>query len=182
MNHWLKLGVVGRAHGLRGSFFVSGRDEAIPSYLKKIIIGPSPETGKSAVIEQATWQNGRAAIKCDIAGDRTEAEKWTGQTVWCEAGAIKVDDQSEYLVSDLKGRTVVDSDGVTIGLIEDVAVMPASINLIVINDDQSADVEIPMIAHYVDMNFVRGAKELRLIVTAETFAEIWNPKAKGRKP
>lgn len=176
MGHWLKLGVVGRAHGLRGSFFISGRDEPFPPTLKSIVIGRSPEAGKTAIIEQVNWQNGRVALKCDIASDRTAAEAWTGQDVWCEASAIAVDEASEYLVSDLKGRTVIDSAGTAVGTIDDIAIMPASLNLIVANPDKSADVEIPMITTYVDMGFSRSSKELRLTVLADTFADVWNPR------
>ncbi len=177
---WIKLGVVGRAHGLRGSFFVSGRDEPLPDTLKKLIIGPTPETGVVATIEQCQWQNGRSIIKCDIATDRTSAEKWTGKQIWCDASAVVVDEETEYLVSDLKGRVVVDSDGKEFGVVDDVAVMPASVNLIVVNADASADVEVPMIATYVDMSFIRGEKTLALAVPGDTFADVWNPKVKKR--
>ena len=180
MTHWMKLGVVGRAHGLRGSFFISGRDEPFPPHLKKIVIGKTPDTGKTAIIEQMAWQNGRVTLKCDIAADRTAAEAWTGQEVWCEAAAIAIDDSSEYLLSDLEGRQVIDSDGVAMGTVDDIAVMPASINLVVLNPEGTADVEIPMISTYVVMTFARGAKDLHLTVPADTFADVWNPRGKKR--
>ena len=109
----LKLGIVGRALGLQGFFFVSGRD-----------------------------------------------------------------DSKEFLLKDLMGRRVIDSDGVIVGDVEDVVPMPASINIVVAKLDKSADVDIPMISDYIDMSFQRGGKELKLVVPASTFEEIWNPRIK----
>jgi hypothetical protein len=56
--------------------------------------------------------------------------------------------------------------------------MPASINIIVLKPDESAEVDIPMISDYVDMNFDRGGSELKLMVPGDTFDEIWNARVK----
>jgi 16S rRNA processing protein RimM len=173
---WLKLGVVGRAHGLRGSFFVSGRDEPIPAHIKKIWIGDLADQSVAVTIEQIQWQSGRPVLKCDIASDRTAAEKWIGKSLWLPVDEIRVDDANEYLLMDLKGRTVLDSANAIVGTVDDVFVLPASINLIVLNADGSGDVEIPMIATYVDMGFMRGGSEIRLVVLKDTFEEVWNPR------
>jgi ribosomal 30S subunit maturation factor RimM len=175
---FLKIGIVGRALGLQGSFYVSGRDEKIPAGIKKIYVGSEPETAKVAEVISSGWQNGRPFLKCSLADNRTSAELITGQVIWLDASSVEVDDSKEYLISDLKGRLVIDCDGVEVGVVEDVMMLPASNNLIVFNLKRNADVDVPMISQYVDMNFQRGGKDLKLLVTADVFDEIWNARDK----
>jgi len=177
---FLKIGIVGRALGLQGSFYVSGRDEPIPTTVKQIKIGRSIETARDARILKSLWQKGRASIVCDLAGDRTSAELLTGMSIWVDASNIVVEDDSEYLLVDLRGREVIDVNGETIGIVQDVVRMPASTNLIVLSEARDADVEIPVIADYVEMGFKRGESRIKLTVAAETFDEIWN--SRGKKP
>ena len=174
----LKLGIVGRALGLQGFFFVSGRDEPISSKVLTVKIGKTLESAREAKVITHGWQTNRPTIKCTLASDRTAAELLTGMTIWAEDDCVEVDDAKEYLLKDLLGRRVVDSDGVIVGDVEDVIKMPASINVGVVNLAKSADVDIPVSSHYFDMSFHRGGKELKLIVPASTFEEIWNPRNK----
>jgi 16S rRNA processing protein RimM len=181
---FLKLGIVGRALGLQGSFYVSGRDEAIPDTVKMIRIGANAETGREAKVTSCGWQNKRPFLKCTLAADRTAAELLTGQSIWVEESQVQVDDRHEFLLRDLIGRMVIDVDGIVVGAIEDVVHMPASINLTVVNPAGSADVDIPMIPDYVDMTFARGGKKLHLVVQGSVFEEIWNsrvPRDKNKK-
>lgn len=174
----LKLGIVGRALGLQGSFYVSARDEAIAATVKTVKIGRTLESARDAEITSRGWQQNRPTLKCSLAHDRTTAELLTGMTIWVEDSQVKVDDSKEFLLKDLIGRKVIDSDGSEIGLIEDVIKMPASINIVLVKSDGSADVDIPMISDYVDMKFGRGDKELKLMVPISTFDEIWNSRVK----
>jgi ribosomal 30S subunit maturation factor RimM len=174
----LKLGIIGRALGLQGSFFVSGRDEAIPDSVKVVKIGRTIETARDADVISRGWQQKRPVMKCSLAADRTAVELLTGMSVWVDESTVHVDNSSEYLLKDLIGRAVSDSDGSHVGTIEDVLQMPASINIVVVKDDNSADVDIPMITDYVDMDFKRGEKELRLVVPVSTFEDVWNSRIK----
>lgn len=174
---WLKLGIVGRAHGLKGSFFVSGRDEEVAESVRTIRIGVDATTAKDLKIEQRFWQSGRPALKCEGISDRTTAETLTGQSVWVEAAQIHVDESKEYLLSDLKERRVVDSNGVPVGVVEEVYVSPSGgVNIIVLDEKKNADIEIPMVETYINMNFKRGEAVLHLVVPVDTFEEIWNER------
>ena len=174
----LKLGIIGRALGLQGSFFVSARDEAIPDTVKVVKIGRTLETARDAEVLSRGWQQKRPFLKCSLASDRTAAEQLTGMTIWVDDSAVHVDNSREYLLTDLIGRVVTDSDGSRLVMIEDVLQMPASINIVVVNADKTADVDIPMIKDYVDMDFKRGEKELRLVVPASTFEDVWTSRIK----
>jgi ribosomal 30S subunit maturation factor RimM len=175
---FLKLGIVGRALGLQGSFYVSGRDEPIPDTVISVKIGRTLQTAREGQIISRGWQQGRPNIKCSLAGDRTASELLTGMTIWVDESQIKLDNSKEFLLKDLQGRTVIDSDGIVLGTVDNVIKMPASINIIVLKPDESADVDIPMISDYVDMNFDRGGSELKLMVPGDTFDEIWNARVK----
>lgn len=175
---FLKLGTVGRALGLQGSFYISGRDEAIPNSVVVIKIGTTLETARDAKIISMAWQHDRPVIKCSLAGDRTSAELLRGMSIWVEDVKIAIDDSKEFLLKDLFGRKVIDVNGVMIGTVHDVIRMPASVNIVVLRPDSSADVDIPMISTYVDMKFERGSDVLRLTVPVDTFDEIWNPRPK----
>jgi 16S rRNA processing protein RimM len=175
---FLKLGTVGRALGLQGSFYVSGRDEAFPANIKTILIGRSAEDAKLAQVISVSWQRDRPLIKCSLAGDRTAAEALRGLSIWVKSSEIEIDDSKEFLLKDLVGRSVYDCENIEMGSVADVVIMPASINLIVLNQAKSADVEIPVIPAYVDMNFERNDNRLKLVVPASTFEEIWNARKK----
>ncbi len=174
----LKIGIVGRALGLQGSFYVSGRDEPMPESLKIVQIGRTVDTAKDAKILKSFVQNGRPVILCDLASDRSSAELLTGMSIWAESHLISVQDDKEFLLSDLKGRKVFDADGVLLGIVEDVIKMPASVNIIVVNPSGSSDLEIPVISDYVDMSFKRGENSLCLNVPGAVFEEIWNSRVK----
>ena len=175
---FLKLGIVGRALGLQGSFFVSSRDEAISDNVKAVKIGRTLDTARDAEVVSRGWQQKRPFMKCSLAGDRTAAELLIGMIIWVDESTVQVDNSKEFLLKDLVGRVVIDSDGCGVGVVEDVFQMPASINILVVNDQQTADVDIPMIKDYVNMDFKRGEKELRLVVPVSTFEEVWNPRVK----
>lgn len=175
---FLKLGIVGRALGLQGSFYVSGRDEAIPLTIKVIKIGRTAESARDAEVISRGIQKGRPFLKCSLASDRTAAESLTGLPIWISADQIKVDETKEFLLKDLEGRSVLDVDGKLMGSVVEVVKMPASINIVVLKPDGSADLDIPMISTYVNMSFDHGGADLHLVVPMSTFDEIWNERTK----
>jgi hypothetical protein len=65
-----------------------------------------------------------------------------------------------------------------VGRVEDVLKQPASINMLVVNQEKKADLEIPVIADYVDMGFRRGERLINLKVDKSVFDEIWNTRGK----
>lgn len=181
---WLKIGRVGRAHGLRGDFFVSGRDEPIPKSYGKLLIGDVPESARPTTIEKLGWLNERPVLKCSLASDRTAAEQLSGQPIWVAASAVQVDNAKEYLWSDLEGRQVNDARGVCLGRVRSVYNAGAG-DVIEIEDQVGRLLDVPMIAQYFDMSFTRGESELTLVVTADFFNELWQdvrpPKVKSTK-
>lgn len=177
---FLKIGIVGRALGLQGSFYVYGRDEALPGSIRSIKIGATLEVAQEAQIVKTAWQNGRASVICSLATNRTEAELLKGMNIWVHESQIHLINDREYLLIDLIGRQVIDVEGAVIGRVEVVLKQPASFNMLIVNQDQTADVEIPLIGDYVDMSFRRGDGVIKLTVNKDVFADIWNPRSKNQ--
>lgn len=175
---FLKLGTVGRALGLQGSFYVSGRDEPIPETVKIVLIGNSVESAREATISSLSWQHDRPLIRCSLAADRTAAESLRGMSIWVPSSQVAIDESKEFFLKDLVGRSLFDSEGALVGCVDDVVIMPASINMIIVSPDGTHDVDIPIISSYVDMNFERQGNSLKLVVPASTFEDIWNQRKK----
>jgi 16S rRNA processing protein RimM len=174
---WLKIGRVGKAHGLRGDFFVSGRDGPIPNNYREVMIGKSEDSARPAKIEKSGWLSEKPVLKCSLAGDRNAAEELNGQAIWVDEQAIKIDDASEYLWSDLEGRQVSGSDGACLGRVRSVYNAGAG-DVLEIEDSKGRVLGIPMVSQYVDMSFTRGGDELLLVVPIETFADLWQTPPK----
>jgi 16S rRNA processing protein RimM len=178
---WLKIGRIGKAHGLRGDFFVSGRDAPIPKQYGQIYIGETVETAKCTVIEKSGWVSERPVIKCSLAQDRTSADALTGLSIWVDSASVSVNDSSEYLWSDLEGRQVNSVDGTVMGRVRSVYNAGAG-DVIEIEDSNRRLLGVPMISNYVDMSFVRGGSELSLAVPCDVFDDLWQePKKEDAK-
>jgi ribosomal 30S subunit maturation factor RimM len=176
---WLRLGRVGRAHGVRGSFFISDRVDKIPDTIEHIFVGDDPDKVPPIKILGRFMTGSRPAITCEGISDRNTAEAMTGQLVWVESERIKVDDRSEYLLSDITGRSVHDGRGNLVGVVESCYMTNYDgVNVLIYNQDKHADIDIPFSSTYFDMSFKRGGHQVTLIVEIDFFEEIWNPREK----
>jgi len=180
---FLRVGTVGKASGIRGAFFVSGRDQPFdgPEY-RRIHVGPNPETARVLIVESCVVRSDRPLITCRGINSRTLAEELTGAPIWIPAAAVSLDDANEYLWGDLVGRMVTAACATAVGVVTQVQNYGASDVLDVRRASDGARVAIPMVPAWVDMNFVRGTKDLRLVVPAEYFADLWIVPSPQRKP
>lgn len=172
-NSWLQIGIVGKAQGLHGAFFVAQRADDLPKGLRRIVVGPDPETGRCLTVQVARRSAGRPVIQCHELTSREAAETLKMQPIWCERSLIPLAEDSEYLWSDLVGKVVQDSSGLRLGRITAVGNFGAS-DVVRIDADDGQWTEVPFVAAYFDMKFRSDSPELRLTVPAETLAETWN--------
>jgi len=119
---------------------------------------------------------GYPVVTCDACLSRNDAEALRGVAVWVSAHRVKIDDQHEYLWSDLVGRAVVDSDQAVVGTILRVCNY-GSADIVVLGHEQKGELEIPFVATYFDMNFKRGDGQLLMVVSGATFAGLWSSEA-----
>lgn len=178
MTPWVRIGTIGKAHGLRGAFFVSGRDEPIPSTIKIILIGKSPEDSKkSNLLSRSTGAGNSEVLRCDAALDRTAIESLQGQALWVHRDELGLEDEGDCLRTDLIGKQVMDSRGSMVGTIDNIYNCGASDIATITNGNKGVD--IPIVATYFDMNFSADSPQLQLTVTSDVFDDLWE-ELKGR--
>ena len=93
------------------------------------------------------------------------------------ADAVKVDEKTEYLWSELIGRKVKDSEAAVLGQILRINNY-GSTDIAVIGHDEKGELEIPLVPVYFAMDFGRSDSVLHLVVPAETFSGLWSSEAK----
>jgi 16S rRNA processing protein RimM len=172
-NAWLQIGIVGKAQGLRGAFFVAQRDEGLPEGLDRIVVGPDPEKARPLTVIETRRSGERPVLQCREVTTREAAEALKMQPIWCDRALVPLEEESEYLWSDLVGKSVLDSEGQRLGRITAVGNFGAS-DVVRIDADNGQWMEVPFVSAYFDMNFRSDTPELRMTVPADTFAETWN--------
>ena len=170
---WIQLGVVGRPHGLRGAFFIAGRDELLPESLGTVWIGPQPEKAPSFAILGCRWQSGRVQLELAGLTSREAVDDHKGQALWCQRQDLEIDETSEYLWADLIGRQVLDLSGELIGVTEQIQNHGASDILTLRSRETGRYLDIPLVESYVRMDFGRIGSPLQLTVNADVFDEAW---------
>jgi 16S rRNA processing protein RimM len=168
---WIQLGIVGKAHGLNGAFFVSGRDEELPE-VKTLLIGPSQEKSREFKVKVIRWQNDRPVLQCEEIKSRTEAEALTHQKIWADRDSLEIDDDEEYFFSDVIGKKIVDIEGKDFGEIVDMVNYGAT-DIAIIEDGKGRTAEIPFVDAYFNMDFDIDDEVLHLLVASDVFDEVW---------
>ncbi len=176
MNAWIQLGIVGKAHGLNGAFFISQRDEALPPQLKNVSIGPDPERAPSFLVDFCRMQSDRPLLQCQSLRSREAAESLLLQPIWCRREAIAIDEGAEYLWGDLIGKEVLDINGARLGKILEIGNFGASDLVRIVEQSEGQKpryLELPFVASYFDMSFRSSDRVLRLVVNKDLFDDIW---------
>jgi 16S rRNA processing protein RimM len=144
LSRYLNLGKVGKPHGLKGAFFVSGRDEALPK-VDRIYIGSKPESTPSVRITSMKWQGDRSVLEIESIRDRESAEAILHQDIWIERSQLKLE-ATDCLWIDLEGKVVWTSDHMELGRISDVANYGASDIVEIVKGKQR--MSLPLIQDY----------------------------------
>ena len=99
----LTVGVIGRPHGLDGSFHVSRARAALLEHGAEVFVDGHPRT-----VERRSGTPDRPIIRLSGATDRTAAEALRGQELRVPRSAVGPLDDDEYWAEDLVGCAVVD--------------------------------------------------------------------------
>jgi 16S rRNA processing protein RimM len=118
----IQLGVIGRAHGVRGLVKVASHT-ADPADLTAY--GPlSDAEGRQYVLR---WKGDGVAEVSRLADgqerrvtDRNDAEKLTNTRLFVDRSALPVADEEEFYITDLIGLAVVGADGQALGTVQTV--------------------------------------------------------------
>ncbi len=170
---WIQLGIVGKAHGLGGAFFVSQREDILPKSVKTFRIGPMPESAPSFTVKINRKQAGRPVLQCSEISQRESAEALIGQALWALRTDLGLDDETEYLWADLIGKLVYDSEAELVGTLVQVGNFGAS-DVVQIRRDSGGLLEVPFVKAYFDFSFTPQDERLRMTVPRSTFAGTWS--------
>ena len=172
---------MGKAHGLKGAFFVSGRREKIPLDYREIWIG-NPNAGpfqQTKIIESSVHQN-RPILICSLARNRSAAENLVNQELWVDRAKVTLNEDIEYLWDDLIGSSVVDIDDMKVGSVKHVYNTGASDVLVIASDaNPQMLIDLPLTEAFFDMAFRASKKSLKLKLSAASLEDLTYP-SKGK--
>jgi 16S rRNA processing protein RimM len=142
------VGVVGRAHGLKGEMCVHLHDPTSHSLFSvdTIVISPGePEEGERYVLSAARQKNADVVIRLEGISTRDQAEALRGRSVMVASADLAEPDENEFYDRDLQGMEVRAVDGATIGRVVAVEHPPANDVLVVELAGRDAFLDVPMV-------------------------------------
>ena len=141
----VKLGVVGRPHGLRGELHFAGdpstRDTLQPTVRLRLVTATHSQ---EFVVEQVRDAPRGLVLALDGVGDRSEAERWVGAEVFISRDSLSSSADS-YFDFELVGLEVVSDEGVVLGRVSEVLATGAN-DVLVIASTSGGELLIPAIA------------------------------------
>ncbi|HEV7918560.1 MAG TPA: ribosome maturation factor RimM [Solirubrobacterales bacterium] len=136
----VRVGRVGKPHGVRGGFYVEGAIAVDP-------ISPGSTITIAARQFKVTNRAGtdaRPILAVEGIDDRDQAASLRGETVWSPREAVPLDDD-EWLATDLEGMKVVTADGTVIGTVERLTNLP-SVDILEVPRAHADDMMLPMVS------------------------------------
>ena len=167
---YLCLGKIGKPHGLKGAFFVAGRDTPLPD-VSEICIGLNPDLGAWVLVSRNEQQGERAILEVSSILDRTTAEGLIHQPIWIKRTDLHLD-KEEFLWIDLEGQAVFSADGVKLGDISTVANYGAS-DVVEIESNEKF-LSLPLISDYFSLPIAPGPIHLKQ--DSDFFLDLWEIK------
>ena len=170
MNHpWKEIGVIGRAQGLKGDFFVN-RQGLLPESHKDVVIGDTPQNGLHAsILSQKIYKN-KSLIRLSKLLDRTALEPYVGKILW---GKSNIADNP---FEDFLGVEIFDQQKQYVGKIHEVYNHGGTDN-IELQDQEGNFLEIPLCeAYFLHRD---DPEKIQLACEKEIFDDFWyHPKTK----
>jgi 16S rRNA processing protein RimM len=123
------VGIVGRAHGLRGDVAVDLRtDEPDVRFAPGSVLGTEGTSSRLTVASMRDGAAGRLVVRFVEAPDRTAAEGLRGRVLTATVDVLDRpagDDPEEFYDRQLRGLRVIDASGHEVGVVSDVIHLPS---------------------------------------------------------
>lgn len=172
---WVKLGNIGRPHGVRGGFFIGDRTGLLDLSVKgkALFCGEDPEVGgRYLTVGSQKTSAGRTVLHFTELSYRDQIEAIKGQSLFITRAEIGIDDSQEYLWDELVGLRVVDCNNQDLGVAERVSNFGAS-DILSIRHSSRGRLELPLVESYFDMSLGESSDKLQLIVSLDLFSDCW---------
>ena len=125
------VGIVGRAHGIRGDAFIDVRTDE-PGRRFQPGSGLRLSSGKHLTLERVRWHRGRPVVAFEGYPDRTAVESLRGEKLFVAVpGDERPSEPEEYFDRQLAGLRVLDAAGKHAGEVVEVLHLPAQDCLVV---------------------------------------------------
>lgn len=138
------VGRIGRPHGIRGAVSIELRTDE-PE--KRFAVGSTlvSDSGVELTVASFTWHSGRLLLTFEGYPDRTAIEQLRGQVLSAERGDDEQpEDPEEFYDSALVGCEVFDAQSNLIGVVREVAHLPAQDVLVIAAADER-EVLVPFV-------------------------------------
>ena len=148
----LLVGVVVRAHGLRGELGVQVRTDSPGERFApgaRLVARRRGEPDVTLTVGASRSHSGRLLVTFDGVGDRTAAEALRGARLLVEASALPpTDDPDEFHDHELEGLHVELADGESVGTVREILHGPAG-DLLVVARADAPDALVPFVHQIV---------------------------------
>ena len=137
--HWLRAGVVGRPHGLDGSFHVAEPVAALLETGAEVRLGDARRT-----IVRLAGHDGRPIVRLEGCEDRDAAEALRGQELFVARTNAPELEEDEWWATDLEGCAVRDGDR-EVGVVARLLALPSCEVLEVTRPGDAPDLLVPLV-------------------------------------
>ena len=137
--HWLHAGVVGRPHGLDGSFHVAEPVAALLERGREVRLG-----GARRTIVRLAGHDERPIVRLDGCEDRDAAVALRGQELFVARTNAPDLDEEEWWATDLEGCAVRDGDR-EVGVVARLLALPSCEVLEVTRAGDAPDLLVPLV-------------------------------------
>ena len=166
-NKWKKIGKIGKAHGLKGAFYLGGRTSLWTEQALLLSVGADPECGFQSKLSSRQIVKGRVILSLECIGDRTNLEQHLGADLWC----LEQDAHQAFDYDGLVDFKVMASCGQTLGQVNEFYNHGASDTFEIVSHD-GAVLELPFVDAYID-KIDHKAASIKLCMNADAFTDLW---------
>ncbi|HEU4539494.1 MAG TPA: ribosome maturation factor RimM [Jiangellaceae bacterium] len=144
------VGVISRAHGVRGEVAVDVRtDSPEQRFTHGAVLATEPTQAGPLTIARTRWHSGRLLVQFSGVLDRTAAEALRGVRLQADVDEQeRPDDPDEYYDHQLTGLSVRTSDGTVVGEVAEVIHLPGQ-DLLAVHQADGGEALIPFVAAIV---------------------------------
>lgn len=167
----MQIGKVGRSHGIKGSFFLAGRDEAFIEKLSVVKVGAEFSKSEEFKVEKISPQSAKTIFKLVGIDSRTDSEKILHYKVWAKRDELNLADD-EYFWSDLAGKNVALPNGEIIGKSSGLNNFGAS-DVMEIKNSSGQTMMLPFVSAYFDIDASIDSEVVQLCVEIDVIEELW---------